>query len=141
MSSLNKVTLIGLLGRDPEIRKMASGDSVCNLSIATNETWRDKSSGEKREKTEWHRVVIFNDGLAKVCENFLKKGSKIYIEGALHTKKYTDQAGIEKYSTEIVLRNFDSKLVMLDSKKSGEDAGYRANSNHATEIEEDEIPF
>ncbi len=117
--SLNKVILIGNLGRDPEVRRMGSGDPVVNLSVATSENWRDKQSGEKREKTEWHRVVIFNDQIAKVAENYLKKGMKIYVEGQLQTRKYTDQSGQEKYSTEIVLQKYRGELQMLDGKSQG----------------------
>src|ERR1700710_2281600 len=117
--SVNKVILVGNLGADPEIRSLNSGDRVANLRVATSETWRDKSSGERKEKTEWHRVVIFNEGLCKVAEQFLKKGAKVYIEGALQTRKWTDQAGIEKYSTEIVLQGFNSTLTMLDGRSGG----------------------
>ena len=119
--SVNKVILIGNLGRDPEVRRMTSGDPVVNLSIATSETWRDKASGERKEKTEWHRVVIFNENLAKVAEQYLRKGSKVYLEGQLQTRKYTDKDGSEKYSTEIVLQRFRGELVMLDGR--GEGAG------------------
>ena len=108
--SVNKVILIGNLGRDPEIRSMPNGDRIANLSIATSETWRDKSSGERKEKTEWHRVVIFNDNIVKVVENYVKKGSTVYIEGALQTRKWTDQSGVEKYSTEVVLQGFGGTL-------------------------------
>lgn len=117
--SVNKVILVGNLGRDPEVRRLNSGDPVCNLNIATSETWRDKNSGERQERTEWHRVVIFNENLVKVAENYLRKGSKVYIEGQLQTRKYTDQQGIEKYSTEIVLQRFRGELQMLDSKGEG----------------------
>lgn len=117
--SVNKVILVGNLGRDPEIRRMNNGDPVCNLSVATSEQWRDKSSGERREKTEWHRVVIFNENLSKVAENYLKKGSKVYIEGQLQTRKWTDQNGQEKYSTEVVLQRFRGELQMLDGKGEG----------------------
>jgi len=116
--SVNKVILVGNLGRDPEIRTLNSGDKVANLSVATSETWRDRNSGERRERTEWHRVVIFNDNLVKVAENFLKKGSKIYIEGALQTRKY-EQGGQEKFSTEVVLQKFRGELTMLDGKGEG----------------------
>ncbi len=102
--SVNKVILVGNLGKDPEIRRTQDGRPIANLSIATSETWRDKNSGERKEKTEWHRVVIFNEGLCKVAEQYLKKGAKVYIEGALQTRKWTDQSGVEKYSTEVVLR-------------------------------------
>ena len=117
--SVNKVILIGNLGADPEIRTLNSGDRVANLRIATSETWRDRSSGERKERTEWHRVVIFNEGLAKVAEQYLKKGSKVYLEGALQTRKWTDQQGIEKYSTEVVLQGFNSALTMLDRAGGG----------------------
>ncbi|WP_323763069.1 single-stranded DNA-binding protein [Maricaulis sp.] len=121
--SVNKVILVGNLGRDPEIRRMNNGDPVVNLSVATSENWRDKSSGERREKTEWHRVVIFNDNLAKVAENYLKKGSKVYIEGQLQTRKWTDQNGQEKYSTEVVLQRFRGELTMLDGRNEGGSGG------------------
>jgi single-strand DNA-binding protein len=117
--SVNKVVLIGNLGRDPEVRRLTSGDPVVNLSIATSESWRDKASGERKEKTEWHRVVIFNENLAKVAEQYLKKGSKVYLEGQLQTRKYTDKDGTEKYSTEIVLQKFRGELVMLDGRGEG----------------------
>ena len=122
--SVNKVVLIGNLGRDPEVRRLTSGDPVVNLSIATSESWRDKASGERKEKTEWHRVVIFNENLAKVAEQYLKKGSKVYLEGQLQTRKYTDKDGAEKYSTEIVLQKYRGELVMLDGR--GEGGGERA---------------
>jgi single-strand DNA-binding protein len=114
--SVNKVILVGNLGKDPEIRRTQDGRPIANLSIATSETWRDKNSGERKEKTEWHRVVIFNEGLCKVAEQYLKKGAKVYIEGALQTRKWTDQAGVEKYSTEVVLQGFNSTLTMLDGR-------------------------
>jgi len=122
--SVNKVILIGNLGRDPEIRTMQSGGRVCNLALATSESWRDKQTGERRERTEWHRVVVFNEGLVNVCERFLKKGSKIYIEGQLETRKWQDQSGQERYSTEVVLRPFRSELTMLDSRSEGAGGGY-----------------
>jgi single-strand DNA-binding protein len=117
--SINKVILVGNLGRDPEIRTLNSGDKVANLNLATSESWRDRTSGERKERTEWHRVVIFNDNLVKVAENYLRKGSKIYIEGALQTRKYTDQAGVEKFSTEVVLQKFRGELTMLDGRADG----------------------
>jgi len=117
--SVNKVILVGNLGRDPEIKQMPSGGSIANLSIATSETWRDKASGERKEKTEWHRVVVFNDGLVRVIEQYLKKGAKVYIEGQLETRKWTDKDGNDKYSTEVVLRNFNSVLTMLDGRSEG----------------------
>ena len=119
--SVNKVILIGNLGADPEIRSLGSGDRVANLRIATSESWRDRASGEKKERTEWHRVVIFNDNLVKVAESYLRKGAKVYIEGAIQTRKWTDQSGVEKYSTEIVLQKFRGELTMLDGR--GGDAG------------------
>jgi single-strand DNA-binding protein len=117
--SVNKVILVGNLGKDPEIRRTQDGRPIANLSIATSETWRDKNSGERKEKTEWHRVVIFNEGLCKVAEQYLKKGAKVYIEGALQTRKWTDQQGVEKYSTEVVLQGFNSTLTMLDGRGGG----------------------
>ncbi|MBI2256863.1 MAG: single-stranded DNA-binding protein [Proteobacteria bacterium] len=117
--SVNKVILIGNLGRDPEIRSTQDGTKVANLSIATSENWRDKNSGERREKTEWHRVVIFNERLVDVAERFLKKGSKVYLEGQLQTRKWTDQSGAEKYTTEVVLQRFRGELTMLDGKGEG----------------------
>jgi single-strand DNA-binding protein len=118
--SVNKVILVGNLGADPEIRRLNSGEPVVNLSVATSETWRDKNSGERRERTEWHRVVIFNENLAKVAENYLKKGSKVFIEGQLQTRKWQDQNGQDKYTTEIVLQRFRGDLQMLDSRGEGE---------------------
>ena len=121
--SVNKVILIGNLGADPEIRTLNSGDRVANLRIATSETWRDKSSGERKEKTEWHRVVIFNDNLVKVAESYLKKGAKVYLEGSIQTRKWTDQQGVEKFSTEVVLQKFRGELTMLDGRGEGGGAG------------------
>src|SRR5579871_4336699 len=120
--SVNKVILVGNLGKDPEIRTLNSGDRVANLRIATSETLRDKSSGERKEKTEWHQVVIFNENLVKVAENYLRKGSTVYIEGSLQTRKWTDQQGVEKYSTEIVLQKFRGELTMLGGR-GGESSG------------------
>ena len=117
--SVNKVILIGNLGADPEIRRTQDGRPIANLRIATSETWRDKATGERKEKTEWHRVVVFNEGLCKVVEQYVKKGSKLYIEGALQTRKWTDQSGVEKYSTEVVLQGFNSVLTMLDGRGGG----------------------
>lgn len=117
--SVNKVILIGNLGKDPEIRRTQDGRPIANLTVATSETWRDKNTGERKEKTEWHRVVIFNEGLCKVVEQYVKKGSKVYIEGALQTRKWTDQQGVEKYSTEVVLQGFNSTLTMLDGRGGG----------------------
>lgn len=116
--SINKVILVGNLGRDPEIRSTQDGREIANLAIATSESWKDKNTGERKEKTEWHRVVIFSEGLVNVVRNYLKKGSKVYIEGSLQTHKWTDKDGQEKYSTEVVLQGFNSNLTMLDGKKS-----------------------
>jgi len=121
--SVNKVILIGNLGADPEVKQTQSGGLIVNLRIATSETWRDRQSGERKEKTEWHRVVVFNEGLAKVAEQYLRKGAKVYIEGALETRKWTDQSGQEKYSTEVVLRNYGATLTMLDGRGEGEGSG------------------
>jgi single-strand DNA-binding protein len=121
--SVNKVILIGNLGADPEIKRTQDGRPIANLRIATSESWRDRTSGERKEKTEWHRVVIFNEGLCKIAEQYLKKGSKVYIEGQLQTRKWTDQSGVEKYSTEVVLQNFNSALTMLDGRNSGGGGG------------------
>jgi single-strand DNA-binding protein len=126
--SVNKVTLIGNLGKDPEIRNTQAGSKICNLTIATSETWNDRMSGERKERTEWHRVVIFNERLADVAEKYLRKGRKVYLEGALETRKYTDQSGQEKYTTEVVLRNFRGELVLLDSNR-GEDGGSYGGSD------------
>ncbi|MDB5406649.1 MAG: single-stranded DNA-binding protein [Rhodospirillales bacterium] len=136
--SVNKVILVGNLGRDPEIRSLQDGNRVCNLSLATSESWRDKNSGERKEKTEWHRVVIFNENLVKVAEQYLKKGSTIYIEGQLQTRKWTDQSGAEKYSTEVVLQRFRGELTMLGGRGDGgggggsgpdDDGGYGGGSS------------
>ena len=117
--SVNKVILVGNLGRDPEVRRLGNGDPVVNLRIATSETWRDKQSGERRERTEWHQVVIFNENLAKIAEQYLRKGSKVYLEGQLQTRKYTDASGAEKYSTEIVLQRYRGELTMLEGRGGG----------------------
>lgn len=157
--SVNKVILIGNLGRDPEVRTMQDGNPVVNLSIATSESWRDKNSGERREKTEWHRVVIFNDRLADVAQKYLRKGSKVYLEGQLQTRKWTDQSGVEKYSTEVVLQRYRGELTMLDGRgdsgggaqesggsyESGGDFGAPSTGSApaaggSTDID-DEIPF
>jgi single-strand DNA-binding protein len=121
--SVNKVILIGNLGADPEIRRTQDGRPIANLRVATSETWRDKATGERREKTEWHRVVIFNEGLCKVVEQYLKKGSKVYLEGALQTRKWQDKDGQDRYSTEVVLQGFNSQLQMLDKIGGGGDFG------------------
>ena len=133
--SVNKVILVGNLGFDPEIRTLNSGDRVANLRLATSESWRDRTSGERKEKTEWHRVVIFNDNLVKVAESYLRKGSTVYIEGAIQTRKWADQSGVEKYSTEIVLQKFRGELTMLGGRgegaaqgEGGYDGGYSGGS-------------
>jgi len=121
--SVNKVILIGNLGADPEIRSLNSGDRVANLRIATSETWRDRATGERKERTEWHRVVIFNDNLVKVAEQYLRKGAKVYIEGSIQTRKWADQSGQEKFSTEIVLQKYRGELTMLDGR-GGDEGGH-----------------
>lgn len=123
--SVNKVILVGNLGADPDVKRMSSGDPVVNLSVATSETWRDKASGERKERTEWHRVVIFNDQLAKVAEQYLKKGAKVYLEGALQTRKWQDQNGQDKYTTEIVLQRYRGELQMLDGRNERDGGGYQ----------------
>ena len=121
--SVNKVILVGNLGKDPEIRRTQDGRPIANLSVATSETWRDKATGERKEKTEWHRVVIFNEGLCKVAEQYLKKGAKVYIEGQLQTRKWQGQDGQDRYSTEVVLQGFNGVLTMLDGRSGGSSAG------------------
>lgn len=132
--SINKVILIGNLGKDPEIRTLNSGDRVANLNIATSESWKDKATGEKKEKTEWHKLVIFNENIVKVAENYLKKGSTVYVEGSLTTRKYTDAQGVEKYSTEIVLQRFNGQLTMLGGKSDGDSRGAVDTANSQREI-------
>jgi single-strand DNA-binding protein len=127
--SVNKVILVGNLGADPEVRRLGSGDPVVNLRIATSESWRDKNSGERKEKTEWHSVVIFNDNLVKVAEQYLKKGMKVYLEGALQTRKWQDQTGNDRYTTEIVLQKFRGELQMLDSRGEGAGGGRSFDNN------------
>jgi single-strand DNA-binding protein len=149
--SVNKVILVGNLGKDPEVRRMTSGEPVVNLSVATSESWRDKASGERKEKTEWHRVVIFNKNLAEVAEKYLRKGAKVYVEGQLQTRKWTDKDGQEKYSTEVVLQNFRGELTMLDSRNGGGEGGYAGGASRGGTSEapaafqrdemDDEIPF
>ncbi len=148
--SVNKVILIGNLGADPDVRTMQSGGRVCNLSIATSENWKDKNSGERQERTQWHRVVVFNEGIVGVCERYLKKGSKVYLEGQLETRKWTDNNGVEKYATEVVLRPFRGELVMLSGRDGGDDtpaydntpAGRRDNPAAQQHDDlDDEIPF
>ena len=121
--SVNKVIIVGNLGRDPEVRTFQNGGKVVNLNIATSETWRDKASGERKERTEWHRVSILNENLAKIAEQYLKKGSKVYIEGQLETRKWQDQAGVEKFTTEVVLRPFRGELTLLDGREGGSGGG------------------
>lgn len=121
--SVNKVILIGNLGRDPEVRSFQNGGKVCNLRIATSETWKDRNTGERREKTEWHSVAIFQEGLVRIAEQYLKKGSKVYIEGQLQTRKWQDQSGQDKYSTEVVLQGFGGTLTMLDGRDGGGSGG------------------
>ncbi|MES2985071.1 MAG: single-stranded DNA-binding protein [Pseudomonadota bacterium] len=155
--SINKVILVGNLGKDPETRATQDGREICNLTIATSESWKDKSSGERKEKTEWHRVVIFNDNLTRIAKDYLRKGSKVYIEGQLQTRKWTNKEGQEVYTTEVVLQNFNGNLTLLDSKSGGESRGGNdgynqdrsyGNSSPApqrarvAEVElDDEIPF
>ncbi len=147
--SVNKVILVGNLGKDPEVRRLSSGEPVVNLSLATSESWRDKASGERRERTEWHRVVIFNENLAKVAEQYLRKGAKVYLEGQLQTRKYTDKDGAEKYTTEVVLQRFRGELVMLDGRGDSSGGTMAAPARSAGEVPasferddmDDEIPF
>jgi single-strand DNA-binding protein len=145
MAGLNKVQLIGRLGADPESRSLNNGGKVVNLRLATSESWKDRD-GNRQERTEWHQVVIFNEGLAKVAESYLRKGSQCFIEGALQTRKWTDQSGTERYSTEIVLQKFRGELVLLDSKQerepnyTGQPGGRRPMVNVDAEID-DEVPF
>ncbi len=158
--SVNKVILVGNLGRDPEVRFSQDGNKIVNMSVATSETWNDRNSGERREKTEWHRVVIFNDRLAEVAEKYLNKGSKVYLEGQLQTRKWTGNDGIEKYTTEVVLNRFRGELIMLDSRSGGggggqdygsssQDSGYGGDSggnqggggSGPGDDLDDEIPF
>lgn len=127
--SVNKVIIIGNLGKDPEIRRTQDGRPVANLSVATGESWRDKATGERKEKTEWHRVTIWNEGLCKVAETYLKKGAKVYLEGQLQTRKWTDQSGVEKFSTEIVLNGYGATLTMLDGRR--EDSGQAERNEYA----------
>lgn len=155
--SLNKVMLIGNIGKDPEIRSTQGGSRIANLSLATSESWKDKHSGERKERTEWHRVVVFNDGLVGVIEKYVKKGSKLYIEGQLQTRKWTDNSGAERYSTEVVLQPYKGQLTLLDAAKGGsssgterpysqrhEDAGgyeeRQASGAYTTDLDDD-IPF
>ena len=129
--SVNKVILVGNLGADPEVRRTQDGRPIVNLRVATSESWRDKNTGERREKTEWHRVVIFSEGLAKIAEQYLKKGSKVYLEGALQTRKWQDKDGQDRYSTEVVLQGFNSALTMLDRAGGGGGAGAGADADNS----------
>lgn len=130
MAGVNKVILVGNLGADPESRSMSSGGEVVNLRVATSESWTDKQSGERKEKTEWHRVVIFNENLGKVAKSYLKKGSKVYLEGQIQSRSYTDNSGQEKWTTEIVLQRFRGELVLLDSRGGGSGGGYGGGEDH-----------
>lgn len=145
--SLNKVTLIGNLGRDPEIRTTNEGKEIASFTVATSDVWKDRATGEKRERTEWHRIVVFNEGLVGVIKNYMQKGSKVFIEGSLQTRKWTDPQGAEKYTTEVVLQNYNATLILLDSRESGiprSSAGEGAHENEKqlehSELD-DEIPF
>ena len=126
--SVNKVILVGNLGRDPEVRSFQNGGKVCNLRIATSENWKDRNTGERRERTEWHSVAIFSEGLVRVCEQYLRKGSKVYIEGQLQTRKWQDQSGNDRYSTEVVLQGFNGTLIMLDGRNESGGGGYGGGS-------------
>lgn len=128
--SINKVIIVGNLGRDPEIRATQDGREIANLAIATSESWKDRNTGERKEKTEWHRVAIFNEGLVNVCKNYLKKGSKVYLEGQLQTRKWTDKDGQEKYTTEVVLQGYNGNLTMLDSRSGG---GFEGGEGYSQE--------
>ena len=142
--SLNRATLIGNLTRDPESRTMQNGNKVCNLNVATNEKWRDKQSGEMQERAEFHRVVIFDDKIADVCEKYLKKGSKVFLEGQIQSRKWTDQSGVEKYTTEIVLQKFRGSLIMLDGREYPVDPSERQQPGGppaGSVIDDDTIPF
>lgn len=137
--SVNKVILIGNVGADPEIRRTQSGTAIANLRIATSESWRDKNSGERKEKTEWHTVVVFNEGLCKVVEQYVKKGAKLYIEGSLQTRKWQDQSGTDRYSTEVVLNGFGSTLTMLDG--GGQPAGGGSSRSEPAAGSDDDFTF
>lgn len=138
--SVNKAIIVGNLGRDPEIRFMQSGDKVVNLAVATSERWTDRTSGERREKTEWHRVVVFDQNIADVAEKYLKKGSKVYLEGQLQTRKWTDQSGVEKFTTEVVLQRFRGVLTLLDKREGGDDRADEGRASIAPDLDDD-IPF
>jgi single-strand DNA-binding protein len=141
MASVNKVILVGNLGADPEIRRTQDGRPIANLRLATSETWRDKNTGERRERTEWHRVVIFSEGLAKVAEQYLTKGARIYVEGQLQTRKWQDQQGQDRWSTEVVLQGFNCQLVMLDKADGGAAARQPAADGISPDDMNDEVPF
>ncbi|MGZ3412109.1 MAG: single-stranded DNA-binding protein [Xanthobacteraceae bacterium] len=132
--SVNKVILVGNLDKDPEIRRTQDGRPIANLSVATSESWKDKSTGERKEKTEWHRVVIFNEGLCKIAEQYLKKGAKVYLEGQLQTRKWQDKDGNDKYSTEVVLQGFNSALTMLDGRSGGSSGGGDVGSDEGSDF-------
>lgn len=152
--SLNRVTLIGNLGHDPEIRKTNDGKEIAAFSLATTETWRDKHSNEKKEKTEWHRIVVFNDGIVNIIKSYVKKGSKVLIEGSLQTRKWQDSSGQEKYTTEIILQNYNASLILLDSKSSSDASSphtktssdtlsvqNKIQSNLSQSLDDDDLPF
>ena len=142
--SVNKVILIGNLGADPEVKEFQNGGKVCNLRVATSETWKDKQSGERKERTEWHTVSIFAEGLVKIASSYLKKGSKVYLEGQIETRKWQDQNGQDRYTTEVVLRPYKGELTLLDGKSSNGAASGSASTSHApaaAALAEDEIPF
>ncbi len=142
VNSINKVILIGNVGRDPEIRSTQDGKEIASITLATSDSWKDKNSGERRERTEWHRIVVFNEGLVNIIKNYVKKGSKIYMEGSLQTRKWVDNSGAERYTTEIVLQGFNAVLLMLDGNKNHDNhASASSNDNFAIEEIDDEIPF
>ena len=143
MASVNKVIIVGHLGRDPETRYLPSGEAVTNISVATTESWKDKASGERKERTEWHRVSVQNDNLVSIIEKYVRKGSKVYIEGQLQTRKWTDKDGADKYSTEVVLKSFGGVLQLLDSKGGGsnEENSRDVNDDKPTNNDDQEIPF
>jgi single-strand DNA-binding protein len=146
--SINKVILVGNVGQDPEIRSTQDGREIANFSLATSESWKDKNTGEKKEKTEWHRIVVFSQGLTSIVKNYVKKGSKLYIEGSLQSRKWTDNQGVEKYTTEVVLQNYNSTIQMLDSSRNsnnemGSSNNTQKSRNSDIQVEEidDEVPF
>ena len=155
--SINKVILVGNVGQDPEVKSTADGRELATFSLATTESWKDKNSGEKKDKTEWHRIVVFSSGLVNICKNYVKKGSKLYIEGQLQTRKWTDNNGVEKYTTEVILQNFNSSMQMLDSNRGSNSEAppasensrsnqnsSKSNSNNSSNFNEeldDDIPF